>query len=586
MASGCGHDGRSPEAEDLSALGDAGAETDASQAVLVDAGDAALIQVSEPPCVREETFEAVHLGEAAPFDVVIVADHSDSLSWSRDALAAGLRDLLAGVRGRAARFFVLTPTQYGASSAAALEPISQRELVGWKDPASGIAYAGAVTEYTQSCSDTQGQAIACPGPAARTAHAIRGSWGFRMPAPSAVLTPTQSDAEFAQAQRMLSDAILNLPAHGSSNEQPLCTLARYLQQPRTLLPQHAIVLVIADEDDISRPAQCVSELSAGVRVQETPIRRPCTQNCDALAYQMTAPSSALQLTSSCVFVDDQGVRHTETARTSTLNIGAQNGCSLGPASACSESERQQATNQCGTNYVAENCQKTCVMRVDGQQCNLDLPADQTSACAAPFDHAGKHYQNLLDFCQRERSATIPWQGCRVSGVDLEPFVSTSGYATLKPLVTAATPAELADHVKRQADVVFGADFHRFAIIGFHPRFACVPQTGQSYAENLSRLLRSPDDIFPICESYAPALAQVGSFAEALVVSQVPLALARGDQVGSVRVIDRTGAERSLLKAAYRYDAALQQLVFTPGALSAKDRSLNVQIVRACAVVLK
>lgn len=56
------------------------------------------------------------LGEPAPFDLVIVADHSMSLAWSRDELSKGLQDLLANVEGRQVRVFLLTPTQYGASS--------------------------------------------------------------------------------------------------------------------------------------------------------------------------------------------------------------------------------------------------------------------------------------------------------------------------------------------------------------------------------------------------------------------------------------------------------------------------------------
>jgi len=61
----------------------------------------------------------VTITRPVPFDVVIVADNSDSLSWSRDSLSAGLKNLLSRVHGHEARFFVLTTTQYGASSQAA-----------------------------------------------------------------------------------------------------------------------------------------------------------------------------------------------------------------------------------------------------------------------------------------------------------------------------------------------------------------------------------------------------------------------------------------------------------------------------------
>src|SRR6185295_3732443 len=66
-------------------------------------------------CEREVTLQAVVLGEPAPFDLVIVADHSQSLAWSRDELSSGLRELLTHAEGRDVRVFLLTPTQYGAS---------------------------------------------------------------------------------------------------------------------------------------------------------------------------------------------------------------------------------------------------------------------------------------------------------------------------------------------------------------------------------------------------------------------------------------------------------------------------------------
>src|SRR6187551_3997998 len=67
-------------------------------------------------CTRVESISALAIERPEPFDVVIVADHSGSLSWSRDSLSAGLKNLLSYAHGQEVRFFVLTPTQYGASS--------------------------------------------------------------------------------------------------------------------------------------------------------------------------------------------------------------------------------------------------------------------------------------------------------------------------------------------------------------------------------------------------------------------------------------------------------------------------------------
>ena len=107
---------------------------------------------------------AVSIAQPVPFDVVIVADNSDSLSWSRNSLSAGLGNLLAHVHGHEARFFVLTTTQYGASSQAAISPFDEKPLVGWRDSVTGAPYANPVTEYKQSCADGKGAPMACPPP--------------------------------------------------------------------------------------------------------------------------------------------------------------------------------------------------------------------------------------------------------------------------------------------------------------------------------------------------------------------------------------------------------------------------------------
>src|SRR5205814_276418 len=62
-------------------------------------------------CQHDVSLTAVTLGTPQPFDLVIVADNSDSLSFSREDLSAGVRDLLTNVRGRDVRVFLLTSTQ-------------------------------------------------------------------------------------------------------------------------------------------------------------------------------------------------------------------------------------------------------------------------------------------------------------------------------------------------------------------------------------------------------------------------------------------------------------------------------------------
>jgi hypothetical protein len=579
---GCGASEESPDREPSSSAPyalDAGSDAQGSVDAASHSAEAAAMH-SDSGCIREELVRALTLQAAAPFDVVIVADHSDSLSWSREALAAGLRDLLLRVRGRDARYFVLTPTQYGASSAAAREPMIGTELVAWKDPVSGQAYQGAMAQYTQRCTDPDGGVLACPTPPTRVPQLIQGRWELHLPAPSARTTSAQSDAEFAAQQEALAAAILRLPASGSSHEQPLCTLARYLALAPAELPESALMLIISDEDDTSTPAECVTALEAGIRSTKSQIRRPCTQDCSALAYQMTAPYSIRQLSATCVYADDRGVLHPELSRQELLNVPAIS-CPATSAAECSVEERTQVGQRCPANYMLQSCQASCSTRTDAQQCNLDLPTSLTSACSAAFDHQGKRYANLLDFCQREIGMTTPWQSCSSQGTKLEDYESLTGFHRLTPIAEGASTAQLADHVKQRAQAIFGADGHRFEVIGFDPSLPCAPQAGQSHATNLRRLLRSSADLFPICESYAPALSAVSSFAETLVVGEVPLTLAVGEQLAAVSVVDAAGAQRPLAASSFHYDAAAQRLVFVSGVLRAQDRSLKLALVRAC-----
>src|SRR5690606_24930563 len=225
--------------------------------VAITAGPSVTGSGGGPECERELSFEAVILGEPAPFDLIVVADHSDSLGFSRDALAQGLSDLLDGVRGRHVRVFLLTPTQYGASSAPAQYPQTGEPVVAWQDPATGEAYEPAMTTYSQSCTDLDRTPIECPDPRGELPYLVVGTWEFAMPPPIAELTPDHTEAECRAQERALADAILSSGGKGSPHEQPLCTLARYVFQDPERLANNAVFLVLSDEDDESTPAECV-----------------------------------------------------------------------------------------------------------------------------------------------------------------------------------------------------------------------------------------------------------------------------------------------------------------------------------------
>ncbi len=79
-----------------------------------------------------------------------------------------------------------------------------------------------------------------------------------MPAPIAVLRPDITDAEFAAQRDAVEGAILANEGNGSPREQPLCTLARYINQDPGSLPANAVFLLIEDEDDVSVPRDCLA----------------------------------------------------------------------------------------------------------------------------------------------------------------------------------------------------------------------------------------------------------------------------------------------------------------------------------------
>src|SRR6478609_385221 len=164
-----------------------------------------------PKCTRVETISALAIERPEPFDVVIVADHSGSLSWSRDSLSAGLKNLLAYAHGQEVRFFVLTPTQYNASSEAAWSG-STGSLVVWKDPVTNKPYSHAITEYKQVCTDINGAPFDCAKRDQMQGKGIsvKGSWEFQMPEPIAAITPDMTAAQITEQQQKIADGILAL----------------------------------------------------------------------------------------------------------------------------------------------------------------------------------------------------------------------------------------------------------------------------------------------------------------------------------------------------------------------------------------
>jgi hypothetical protein len=534
-------------------------------------------------CQRDVTLTAVTLGDPPPFDLVIVADHSDSLAWSRDELSAGLSDLLTNVKGRSVRIFLLTPTQYGASSAAAEMPLSGEPVVSWQDATTGEAFPNAMTTYEQTCTDPEGEPLSCPGGRDKVPYKSSGTWTFVMPEPLAVLTPELTDAEFDATERAVADAILAIGGGGSPEEQPLCTLGRYLSQERALLPSHAVFLVISDEDDVSVPEDdCLVGFDGELRrVESETGTMPCSSGCDAWRYVMSGTVHWQRLPFTCAAVDDLDNPIPGTEMMTWLNEATQPTCDGFPAGPCTPEEAARAGMHCDSGKVLVGCERECATR--DSQCYLDFPDGDVDRCSEPFDLAGVTWNGLADYCNARGDG---WSACTGGGIIKQTVESWVGYADRKPLVQGATAADLARYVKSTAVSVFGAEQHLIEGIVLDPAFSCELGTGQSYATNLSLLVNDRSKLFPLCEPYAPALDGVLAFAENLLQTTFTVVLKDDEDVTAVFVVEAGGTERALAADEFAYDRDTETLTVERAALRLTDVSLRVEVTSDCRPVVK
>jgi hypothetical protein len=512
-------------------------------------------------CKRELAISTVNVTAPEPFDVIIVADHSGSLSWSRDDLSAGLQDFLSRVRGYDVRFFVLTPTQHGASSEEANSPLTGRNTVAWQDPATLIAYTDEVTSYSETCTDAAGQDVPCPTyPEPITFDfTLRGEWAFDMPGPVATVTPDMDEVSIQRERQRITDAILELGFGGSSDEQPICTLNRYIAQPTDVLPEHAVFLILSDEDDTSDPSRCV--LGQEIRV---------TVNGSKRIFEMPGSGPWGIRKFNCTPLDDQGNVAGPPVPTQ-WNLGS---CTR--ASECSASDLQAATDQCPVNHVMSDCIVTCE-EINFVACRVDETEVMADACNSPITVDGQSYDNLLDYCTTQHPDATSWGSCinyEKDGVELQEI-------DLLPLLPGMTLSEMGSHFRRRADEAFGALGYSVELVAFAPEFECAPQAGQSYAERLAELVDSREHIFPICEEYSGALDKAEEFAGGLIPNDYPLTLKVGEQLSAVRVVALDGTVREVDPTDVSYDAATGALHFEAGVLRATDASLEVDVLGAC-----
>jgi hypothetical protein len=532
-------------------------------------------------CEREVTLQAVVLGEPAPFDLVIVADHSGSLAWSRDELAAGLSDLLTNVEGRDVRIFLLTPTQYGESSSPARKPLTGDAVVAWQDPMTGEAFAPAMTDYEQHCTDEAGASIECQDPRGSVPYVVEGTWSFRMPDPIAVITADMTDAEFAAEQVAVADTILSLGGSGSSHEQPLCTLSRYVSQDAELLPENAVFLIISDEDDVSEPDDCLKSFRGELKSYDRELgSSPCSADCDVYRYEMTGLRHWERLPFTCSAFTDMGEQIPGTDMSSWYNLAPQPNCDGIEPGPCTPEETAQVQEFCDSGLVVSSCERECATQEF--PCRLDFTAP-VDACNGPFEYGGRTWANLPTYCAEQGS---DWHDCVGGGLDIQYETTVSGTYRQENLMEGENTSAVGNYFQARALAAFGSGKFLVEGIVFDPAFSCTLGTGQSYATNLVRTIGDSSRVFSLCDSYAPALAGVLDFARALIQTEFTLSLKDDEQVTAVFVIRATGAERRLSPSDYSFDETTQVLSISPSAITATDANLRVEVTSDCRPIVR
>lgn len=537
----------------------------------------------DPECQREVSLEAVTLGEPLPFDLIIVADHSDSLAWSRDELSRGLDELLTRVEGRSVRIFVLTPTQYGASSAAAIRPLQNEPVVPWRDPDTGEPYENAMTSYSQVCTNPDGATIDCPSPLGPDPYRVQGQWTFEMPDPIAELKPDMTDAEFAVQRDTVSEAILAIGGSGSPLEQPLCTLGRYISQDPSRLPEHAVFLLISDEDDVSTPDECVVSFTGEVRSSRNENgTSPCSSDCDAYRFSMTGDSLSKGYDITCAAFDDRQELIEGSEEPHHASQSGLTSCDEVQPGPCSDADRQSLEWVCETGKVITSCSVECSV-YSGAQCKVDLPEAGVDACTDSFSHQGRTWQNLAEYCATRGTG---FRDCTGGGVYIQYSESLGGSSSTQGLTPGSTAADLGRYFRTTAHTRFAPEAYLVEAIVFEPAFSCSLGSGQSYATNLVEFVNDPSRVFPLCESYAPALDGIFDFAQALIQTSFSLELEDDEDVTAVIVVDRAGVERALAAGDYDYDRSTKVLTVARNAIHATDATLRVEVTSDCRPIVR
>jgi hypothetical protein len=414
-----------------------------------------------------------------------------------------------------------------------------------------------------------------------------GTWQFQMPSAVAAITADMDDAAIVAQQKRIADAVLALGGGGSQQEQPVCTLLRYIAQAPSTLPKHAVFVVLTDEDDTSPPEVCLGSYQAVQQVTATSTVTPCTSNCPEYDFSMYKPTEEERISFSCVPVDDKGTEHPEDATTKSLVTRPIAQCDGATNFACSSDDLKKAGIECGAGTVVKSCTHACGVGAGSFGCLLKRTDDKIDLCTQAFDESGVHYTNMADYCTRTGSVGSGWQGCRKDGWRPVPVDASSAtyWETKKPLVAATSTAAMIATFKTSADTYIGKGNWSVEAIVLDPAFSCPVKPGQSYATNLRTLATSASDVFPLCQDYAPAIERIASFADYLIQTTFPLDLDKYEAVDSVVVTTKQGTQRTVPASSYDYDRTAKLLRLSTGALTAQDDALSVNVARYCQSVI-
>jgi hypothetical protein len=282
----------------------------------------------------------------------------------------------------------------------------------------------------------------------------------------------------------------------------------------------------------------------------------------------------------CSAYDDMGQQIPGTDMMSWYNLGAQANCDGIEPGPCTEEEAAQIQEFCDSGLLVSSCERECATQEF--PCRVELPAP-TDACNGPFEYGGQTYANLASYCADQGS---DWQKCVGGGLTIQYETSFSGGYRQENLMPGENTDALGSYFKAGAQAAFGIGKYLLEAIVFDPSFSCTLGSGQSYATNLVRTIDDPTHVFSLCESYAPALAGVLDFAQALIQTEFSLSLEDDEQVTAVIVISETGAERTLSPMDYTFDETTQVLSIRPMAIAATDSDLRVEVTSDCRPIVR